>query len=71
LKEKLPFYALRFAVKPGMTGWAQVNFRYGASEADALEKLRYELYYLSNRSLRLYLRVLARTLPAILKNPGR
>jgi lipopolysaccharide/colanic/teichoic acid biosynthesis glycosyltransferase len=44
LEEKIPFYALRFAVKPGLSGWAQVNYRYGNTVEDAVEKLRYELY---------------------------
>ena len=44
LKEKIPFYALRFSVKPGVTGWAQVRYGYGATENDAVEKLCFELY---------------------------
>ena len=44
LKEKIPFYGLRFSVKPGVTGWAQVRYRYGATDEDAVEKLCYELY---------------------------
>jgi len=61
LKKKIPYYSLRFAVKPGITGWAQVNYRYGATVEDALEKLGYDLYYIKNASLFLDLRILLRT----------
>lgn len=71
LKEKIPFYSYRFLDKPGMTGWAQVNFRYGASETDALEKLQYELYYLLKRSPWLDLKILFKTIPTVLFKPGR
>ena len=50
LKEAIPFYSKRHFVQPGITGWAQVSFPYGASVDDALEKLRYELYYIKNMS---------------------
>ena len=51
LAKKIPFYALRHMVKPGITGWAQICFPYGASEEDAREKLEYDLYYIKNYSL--------------------
>ncbi len=70
LTEKIPFYALRFFVKPGLTGWAQVNYRYGLNEEDALEKLRYELYYIKNQSLALDTRILMRTIRVILTARG-
>ncbi len=50
LREKIPYYDLRFTVKPGLTGWAQVKYRYGATEQDALEKLQYDLYYIKHLS---------------------
>jgi sugar transferase (PEP-CTERM system associated) len=50
LKEVIPFYSKRHFVKPGITGWAQVSFPYGSSMDDALEKLRYDLYYIKNMS---------------------
>jgi len=50
LKKKVPYYNERFSVKPGITGWAQINYPYGASEEDALEKLKYDLYYIKNMS---------------------
>ena len=51
LKETIPFYEVRHLVKPGVTGWAQVNAKYGSSEEDSLEKLQYDLYYIKHRSL--------------------
>lgn len=71
LTEKIPFYSLRFSVKPGLTGWAQIIYKYGASEGDALEKLQYELYYIKNMSLFLDLRILLKTIRIILFGMGR
>ncbi len=51
LTAQIPFYAERHAVKPGVTGWAQVRYRYGASVEDAMEKLRYDLYYIKHLSI--------------------
>jgi len=50
LKERVPFYDLRHSVKPGITGWAQISYRYGDSEDDAIEKLQYDLYYIKHMS---------------------
>jgi lipopolysaccharide/colanic/teichoic acid biosynthesis glycosyltransferase len=61
LEDKLPHYAVRHLVKPGLTGWAQVKFRYAASTGEALEKLQYDLYYLRHQSLLLDARIIART----------
>jgi lipopolysaccharide/colanic/teichoic acid biosynthesis glycosyltransferase len=58
---------VRHAVKPGLTGWAQLNFRYGASIEDAKEKLEYDLYYIKNRSLALDLAIILKTLSVILR----
>jgi len=71
LRAKIPFYNLRHLVRPGLTGWAQVKYRYGASEADALEKLQYEFYYLRHQSLTLDLRILGRTLRHVTGRAGR
>jgi len=71
LTENIPFYYLRFSVKPGLTGWAQVIYKYGASEEDALEKLQYELYYIKNMSLFLDLKILLKTIRIILFGMGR
>ena len=61
LKEKIPFYETRHLIQPGFTGWAQVNYRYGATVEDAMEKLQYDLYYLKNRSIVLDAAILLRT----------
>lgn len=65
LAEKLPFYEVRHLVKPGITGWAQVNARYGSSETDSLEKLQYDLYYIKHRSLFLDVVIIIKTLSTI------
>lgn len=61
LAEQIPFYQSRHLVRPGLTGWAQVRFRYGSSVADAVEKLQFDVYYVRNQSLRLDARCLLRT----------
>jgi lipopolysaccharide/colanic/teichoic acid biosynthesis glycosyltransferase len=71
LADKIPFYRLRHLVRPGLTGWAQVKFRYASSEADALEKLQYEFFYLRRQSLSLDLRIVGRTLREIAGRCGR
>ena len=71
LSEKIPFYQLRHLVRPGLTGWAQVNYPYGADEKDALEKLQYEFWYLRHQSLMLDARIIARTLRHVLGFKGR
>ena len=71
LREKIPFYDIRHLVHPGLTGWAQVKFDYGASVADALEKLQYEFFYLRHQSLTLDARIIARTLRSVLWHQGR
>ena len=70
LTELLPFYADRSRVKPGLTGWAQVNFPYGASVEDARMKLAYDLYYVKHRSLALDLFILLSTVRVILFQDG-
>jgi lipopolysaccharide/colanic/teichoic acid biosynthesis glycosyltransferase len=54
-------------LKPGITGWAQINYRYTAGEAESLEKLRYDLYYLKHGGLVMDLRILLRTVGEIMK----
>ncbi len=71
LDKKIPHYQIRHLIKPGLSGWAQVNFPYGASIEDALEKLQYELYYLKNRSFILDLGIALRTIKTILQREGR
>ncbi len=70
LKERIPFYALRFSVNPGVTGWAQVRYRYGATVEDSAEKLCYELYAVQEMSPALYLLILLKTVQTILLRPG-
>jgi hypothetical protein len=70
LEQEIPFYALRHQVKPGITGWAQICFPYGASSEDARQKLQYDLYYLKNYSLFLDLSILCLTLQVVLWGKG-
>lgn len=71
LTEDIPYYDLRHVVKPGLTGWAQVSYPYGASTEDALRKLQYDLYYIKNYSLLLDLNILLRTVLITLRRGGR
>ena len=71
LLDKIPFYGLRHLVRPGLTGWAQVKYPYGANEIDALEKLQYEFYYLRHQGMTLDLRIIGRTLRSVVGRGGR
>jgi exopolysaccharide biosynthesis polyprenyl glycosylphosphotransferase len=66
LSKKIPFYEVRHLVKPGVTGWAQVNAKYGVTQEDALEKLQYDLYYIKRRSLFLDISIVIKTLSTII-----
>lgn len=68
---KLPFYDLRHLVRPGLTGWAQLKYGYAGDERDALEKLQYEFFYLRHQRLAFDLRILARTIRAVVGRDGR
>ena len=70
LKRRIPYYSQRFATKPGLTGWAQVNYPYGASVEDAEEKLQYDLYYIKHLSLLLDLAIILRTAKVVLLGTG-
>ena len=70
LEREIPYYALRFAAKPGLTGWAQVNYKYGASVEDAHTKLQYDLYYIQEMSPFLDLVILLKTFQTVLFHPG-
>ncbi len=61
LTRDVPFYGLRHVIRPGLTGWAQVNYKYGSTVDDARIKLSYDLYYIRNQNLLLDLKILART----------
>jgi len=70
LRRDLPYYPERHLVKPGLTGWAQISYPYGASEKDAFEKLQYDLYYVKNFSLFLDLMILLQTAETVLWGKG-
>jgi sugar transferase (PEP-CTERM system associated) len=70
LSEKIPYYRERHCVKPGITGWAQLCYPYGASEQDALEKLQYDLYYVKNKTLLFDLIILLQTAEVVLWRKG-
>jgi sugar transferase (PEP-CTERM system associated) len=70
LSEKVPYYAERHRVKPGITGWAQICYPYGSSIKDAFEKLQYDLYYVKNYSIFLDLLILLQTAEVILFGKG-
>ena len=70
LAQQIPYYALRHNVKPGITGWAQVRYPYGANLDDAVGKLQYDLYYVKNGSLFLDLLILLATVEVVLWGKG-
>jgi sugar transferase (PEP-CTERM system associated) len=70
LTQEIPFYSLRHSVKPGITGWAQVRYPYGATVEDSLQKLQYDLYYVKNHTLFLDLVVLVETVGVVLTGRG-
>ncbi|OGR06326.1 MAG: hypothetical protein A2511_09605 [Deltaproteobacteria bacterium RIFOXYD12_FULL_50_9] len=70
LAQKIPYYALRHTVKPGITGWAQVWYPYGASEEDALRKLEYDLYYIKNMTVWMDLVIILQTIKIVLFQKG-
>ncbi len=71
LEKEIPYYDLRHLVKPGITGWAQVMYPYGASCEDARKKLEYDLYYIKNYSLALDIYIVLRTIRVVLAGTGR
>ena len=70
LTRQIPYYGQRHALRPGVTGWAQVRYTYGASVEDALEKLQYDLYYIKNLSIALDLFILFETVKTVLLRKG-
>ncbi|MGH8133610.1 MAG: TIGR03013 family XrtA/PEP-CTERM system glycosyltransferase [Steroidobacteraceae bacterium] len=70
LAEKIPYYVQRHCVKPGITGWAQLCYRYGSSEQDALEKLQYDLYYIKNNTLLFDFAILVQTAEVVFMGKG-
>ena len=70
LETQILYYTVRHTVRPGITGWAQVNYRYGASVEDALRKLEYDLYYIKNMSLLLDLKIMLKTIGVVIFGQG-
>lgn len=70
LKEEIPFYSQRHVIKPGITGWAQIRYSYGASKEDALQKLKYDLYYIKHMSLILDLIIIFETIKIVFLGKG-
>jgi lipopolysaccharide/colanic/teichoic acid biosynthesis glycosyltransferase len=70
LESIIPFYRERFTVKPGISGWAQVSYGYGASVEDAIEKLNYDLFYIKNMSIFMDLMIVAKTVKIVLFGKG-
>jgi exopolysaccharide biosynthesis polyprenyl glycosylphosphotransferase len=71
LQREIPFYRTRLAAKPGLTGWAQVSYGYGATVEDAMVKLQYDLYYIKHQSLWFDLKIMLRTVAVVLKMKGQ
>jgi lipopolysaccharide/colanic/teichoic acid biosynthesis glycosyltransferase len=70
LTREIPFYELRHIVRPGLTGWAQVRYQYGASLEETKRKLEYDLYYIKHVSLGLYLLIIFETIKTIVLGRG-
>jgi lipopolysaccharide/colanic/teichoic acid biosynthesis glycosyltransferase len=70
LSEKIPYYRQRHCVRPGITGWAQVNYKYGDTLEDTVQKLEYDLYYIKNMSPSLDCYIIFLTIKAILLSRG-
>jgi exopolysaccharide biosynthesis polyprenyl glycosylphosphotransferase len=68
LKERIPYYDIRHLITPGISGWAQINYRYGSSTEDAVQKLQYEIYYMENRSFIFDLIIVAKTIKMLFLN---
>jgi len=70
LSGQMPYYTVRHSIKPGITGWAQVRYSYGASIEQAIRKLEYDLYYVKHHSLALDLQILPETIRVVLLGEG-
>jgi sugar transferase (PEP-CTERM system associated) len=70
LRQSIPYYDVRHTVRPGITGWAQVKFRYGNSAEDSQTKLQYDLYYVKNYSIILDMKILVKTIPVVVTGKG-
>jgi lipopolysaccharide/colanic/teichoic acid biosynthesis glycosyltransferase len=70
-QKQIPFYRARLLVKPGLTGWAQINYGYVATIKETVVKLEYDLYYIKHRSLALDFSIVLRTIGTVLRRTGR
>jgi lipopolysaccharide/colanic/teichoic acid biosynthesis glycosyltransferase len=70
LKRDIPYYDVRHMVRPGLTGWAQVKYKYGSTVEDAKEKLQYDLFYMKNASVGLDLLIMFQTIKTVLLSRG-
>ena len=70
LTKDIPYYAVRHSVKPGVTGWAQVRYEYGATVEDAKQKLQYDLYYVKNHTMFLDMLIMFETVSVVLTGKG-
>ncbi len=70
LTRQIPYYGQRHIVRPGLTGWAQVRYTYGASQEDALQKLQFDLFYIKNLSLPMDLFILLNTVKTVILRQG-
>jgi lipopolysaccharide/colanic/teichoic acid biosynthesis glycosyltransferase len=69
-EKNIPYYQLRHLIKPGITGWAQVNYPYGSNEEDAYQKLMYDLYYIKNWSILLEIKTIFKTVWVMVGGKG-
>jgi lipopolysaccharide/colanic/teichoic acid biosynthesis glycosyltransferase len=70
LSREIPFYRQRHVVRPGLTGWAQVKYTYGASTEDAMQKLQYDLFYIKNLSIAMDLFIIVQTIRTVILRKG-
>jgi lipopolysaccharide/colanic/teichoic acid biosynthesis glycosyltransferase len=70
LEERIPYYGLRHAIRPGLTGWAQVQYAYSSSVEETEEKLRYDLFYVKNSSILLDMWIVLKTIKVVLQGSG-
>jgi lipopolysaccharide/colanic/teichoic acid biosynthesis glycosyltransferase len=70
LSKEIPYYGVRHMVRPGLTGWAQVKYKYGSTVEDAREKLQYDLFYIKNASIGLDLLIMFQTVKTVLLRRG-
>ena len=70
-QKQIPFYRARLLVKPGLTGWAQINYGYVASVRETVVKLEYDLYYIKHRTLNMDFTIVLRTIGTVLRRTGR